>query len=99
MPTGAKSAGKERLALLIVLESPPRGVDFGVQDGKGSSYRTVERVRSVGRDVLFACSVEVRRTAGGVVDYAGSVVQGPAGARFIYLDVGKLAGQEDSRWE
>nr|WP_206108274.1 DUF5990 family protein [Paludisphaera soli] len=36
------------LRLRIVLESPPAGVDFGLQLGKGSDYETIETQRSQG---------------------------------------------------
>jgi hypothetical protein len=88
-----------RLSLLIVLESPPKGVAFGIQEGKGSSYTTVSKVHSVGRDCLFSCSIEVKKKPSGALDFAGPIVQGKPGERFIYLDIGKLAGQEDSPWE
>ncbi len=30
------------LSLRIVLVVPPAGVDFGIQEGKGSSYKTIQ---------------------------------------------------------
>lgn len=32
-------------------------------------------------------------------NFLGDYVQGPRGGRFVYVNSGKLAGQEDSCWE
>ena len=45
------------LRLRIVLVAPPAGVDFGLQDGKGSDYRTIQKQRSRGADLSFDCTV------------------------------------------
>ncbi len=88
------------LRLRIVLVAPPIGVDFGVQDGKGSAYQTIEKQRSDGTDLKFECTVTVRdNRQDGSPNFVGSLAQGPVGARFVYIDVGKLAGQSDSCWE
>jgi hypothetical protein len=34
----------------------------------------------------------------GAADFRGPFVQGPRGGRFVYLDIGTLAGQHDSPW-
>jgi len=47
------------LRLRIVLVAPPAGVDFGLQDGKGSDYRTIQKQRSRGADLSFDCTVTV----------------------------------------
>lgn len=88
------------LRLRIVLESPPAGVDFGLQQGKGADYRTVQTQRSKGEDLAFEATVTARDDPGdGTPDFLGPLAQGPRGGRFLYIDVGKLAGQEDSMWE
>ena len=88
------------ITLKIVLAAPPPGVDFGVQDGKGNNYRTLQKQRSKGGDLHFACTVTVKNgREDGAPNLLGSVVQGPPAARFIYIGVGKYAGQIDSCWE
>lgn len=86
--------------LRIVLLSPPAGVAFGVQDGKGSDYRTIQKQRSKGADLKFEFTMTVRDNRDdGLPNFTGPLAQGPATGRFIYIDVGKLAGQSDSCWE
>ena len=88
------------LRLRIVLESPPAGVAFGLQQGKGADYRTVQTQRSQGDGLTFEGKVTAREDAGdGTPNFLGPLAQGPKGGRFLYIDVGKLAGQEDSTWE
>ncbi len=88
------------LRLRIVLVAPPVGVDFGVQDGKGSDYTTIQKQRSNGADLSFELAVMVKDNRDdGLPNFLGSVTQGPATGRFIYIDIGKLAGQSDSCWE
>jgi Family of unknown function (DUF5990) len=88
------------LRLGIVLEAPPSGVDFGVQDGKGSDYTTIQKQRSKGADLTFKFTVKVKDNRDdGLPNFLGPLTHGPAMGRFIYIDIGKLAGQSDSCWE
>ena len=81
------------IELRIVLESPPPGVDFGIQHGRGSRYETILKQRSAaGRDVIFEFSLPLKP------NLTGPLVQGPPGARFVYVDIGRCAGQADSCW-
>jgi hypothetical protein len=87
------------LPLRIVLEKPTAGVDFGLQEGRGSSYETIQKQRSRGKDLSFDCTVRVK--AGGndsAPNFLGPLVQGPSGARFIYIDIGTYAGQTETHW-
>ena len=81
------------LTLRIVLERPPKGVDFGLQKGRGSAYETVQTQRSKGQDLRFQFTAGVRGPA-----LVGPFVQGPAGQRFVYIDIGTYAGQADTCW-
>jgi Family of unknown function (DUF5990) len=88
------------LPLRIVLDGPPSGVDFGLQNGKGKNYQTIQKQRSKGNDLCFDCMVTVKDNRDeGLPTFLGPLTQGPATARFIYIDIGKLAGQPDSCWE
>ena len=87
------------LTLRIVLESPPPGVDFGIQKGRGSVYETIQTQRSTGGDLKFELNVALKMTGTGAsADFGGPCVQGPHGGRFVYLDIGTLAGQRDTPW-
>jgi Family of unknown function (DUF5990) len=89
----------DEITLRIVLETPPPGVDFGIQKGRGSIFETIERQRSTGGDVVFEFSVGLKAaSAGGQPDFAGDIVQGPRGGRFVYVDIGTYAGQRDTPW-
>lgn len=88
------------LRLRIVLVDPPPGVDFGLQDGKGSDYKTIQKQRSKGDDLSFLCTVTVKNNRDdGLPNFLGPLTQGPATGRFIYIDIGKAAGQSESCWE
>jgi Family of unknown function (DUF5990) len=87
------------LILRIVLEKPPAGVDFGLQDRRGSDYQTIQKHRSKGEDLRFQFGIRIKENgAGDVPKLVGSVVQGPAGARFVYLDIGTYASQTETCW-
>jgi uncharacterized protein DUF5990 len=90
---------ERELTLRIVLERPPKGVDFGLQKGRGSAYQTVQKQRSKGNDLIFTFTVGIR-AEGTVASPAllGPFVQGPPAERFVYLDIGTYAGQKDSSW-
>jgi hypothetical protein len=80
----------------IILESPPPGVLFGLRKGRGSSYETIQKQQSTGEDLVFEFSAEATGTA--PPDFRGSAVQGSRGERFVYLDIGTMAGQRESPW-
>ena len=88
------------LRLRIVLLAPPAGVDFGIQQGKGSGYTTILKQRSNGSDLAFEFTVTVKDNRDdGRPNFLGPLVQGPTTGRFVYIDIGKSAGQVDSCWE
>ena len=87
------------LRLRIVLEKPPVGVDFGLQEGKGHDYKTVQRQRSRGKNLIFDCTVTVKDNRDdGLPNFLGPLTQGPPTDRFIYFDIGQFAGQKDCCW-
>jgi len=87
------------LTLRIVLEKPPAGVDFGLQKGKGSDYETVLKQRSTAKDLHFEFRIGLKTSAKDrTPDFSGPLVQGPPGQRFVYVDIGTYAGQNDACW-
>ena len=82
--------------LKIILLSPPPGIDFGLQKGSGSNYETIQKQRSGSHDLNFKFSIETKgdRLKDLAPDFRGPFVQGPVNGRFIYIDIGALAGQE-----
>jgi hypothetical protein len=88
------------LPLRIVLVAPPPGVDFGLQEGKGNDYKTIQKQRSKDADLTFEFTLAVKdNREDGLPNFLGPLAQGPTKGRFIYIDIGKLAGQPDSCWE
>ncbi|MEQ1825057.1 MAG: DUF5990 family protein [Pirellula sp.] len=86
--------------LRIVVVDPPSGVDFGIQEGKGNDYKTILVQSSKTADLQFDCNITVKgNRAGGPPNFVGPIAQGPPTGRFIYIDIGKLAGQIDSCWQ
>ena len=96
-PKVAKETPRE-LALRIILQKPPAGVDFGLQKGRGSGYEAVQKQRSSGGDLKFDFAVTLKAGKEVLPDFAGPFVQGPSGERFVYLDIGTCAGQENTPW-
>lgn len=98
--TGAKvEVISQEIPLRIVLVAPPSGVDFGIQHGKGNNYTTILTQRSDGTNLTFEFSVTGKVKAGDdLLNFIGPLSQGPASGRFIYIDIGKYAGQTNSCW-
>ena len=87
------------VTLRIVLEKPTAGVDFGLQKGKGSDYEVVAKQRSNGGDLEFEFTVTAESGRhDDLPNFAGPFVQGPAGERFVYIDIGTYAGQTNTPW-
>ena len=90
---------EHELTLCIVLESPPPGVDFGLQKGRGHDYETVQKQRSKNQDLQFEFTIRaIVDHKPGPPNFLGPFVQGPRGQRFIYIDIGTCAGQTDTVW-
>jgi hypothetical protein len=79
----------------IVLETPPPGVDYALQEGRGSDSETVQTQRSDGSDLRFEFTAGARTSASSL-DFRGPFIQGPAGGRFVYICIGTSAGQTDT---
>lgn len=93
-----KDHGQVRLR--VVLVAPPAGVDFGVQEGKGNDYKTILKQRSKAADLAFEFTLTVKdNREDGLPNFLGPLAQGPTTGRFIYLNIGKSAGQSDSCWD
>jgi hypothetical protein len=89
---------ERQVTLRIILERPPSGIDFGVQEGHGSDYKTVQTQRSSKQDLRFEFPIRVKEGKNGRPTFLGSFAQGPADNRFIYLDIGTYAGQINTPW-
>jgi Family of unknown function (DUF5990) len=87
------------LTLRIILEKPPKDVDFGLQKGRGANYETTQTQRSKGKDLSFEFTAGVK-SPGKLAPptFLGPFMQGPPEARFLYIDIGTYAGQMGSCW-
>ena len=89
---------ERQLTLRIIVESPPGGVDFGVQEGHGNDYKTVQKQRFTKQNLRFEFPIRVKEGKNGEPNFLGDFAQGPANNRFIYLDIGTFAGQTNTTW-
>jgi hypothetical protein len=85
---------KTELALRIVVDGPVPGLVMALQRGAAAKAELL-----AGDGAIFEFAV----TADGALPdgrprLLGPFVQGPPAERFVYLCVGKMAGQADSPW-
>jgi hypothetical protein len=88
----------QELTFRIVLESPPAGVDYGLQKGGGNDYEVTQKQRSKTGDLRFEFNARVKEGKDGQPVLLGPFVHGPPQERFVYLDIGTYAGQTDTPW-
>lgn len=88
----------QEISLRIRLQNPPAGVDFGLQQGSGHTYDTLQKQRSAGQELVFDCTIGAQPDKDGHPRLSGKLVQGPPASRFLYITIGTSAGQWDSVW-
>src|ERR1051326_100743 len=90
---------ERNLTLRIVIEDPLPGVDYALQEGKGSAYALAQKQRSTGKDLTFEFAPAIKHGArDGISALRGPHVQGRPCERFVYIDIGTCAGQAESCW-
>jgi hypothetical protein len=89
---------KVAVPLRIVVVAPPVDVVYGIQRGRGSAYEVAFAERLKQGDVTFEFAITAAEGKDGAANFLGEYVQGPAGRRFIYVDVGRAARQHDTAW-
>lgn len=94
MPANAHAPSE--IALRIVVLGPPPGVAFAMQIKRDELAAPVSATKS---KLVFETRAKVVADAAGAPRFTGPAIQGPAGARFIYVNSGKRAGQADSCWD
>ncbi len=85
----------EEIKLRIIIERPPSGIDYALQKGRGNPYEMVQKQRSGKKDLIFEFPVSFSARTKSLT---GPYVQGPAGAKFVYIDIGTYAGQQNTPW-
>jgi Family of unknown function (DUF5990) len=88
------------LPLRITLTKPSTGVDFGVQNGSGTTYTITNKQHSTGADLSFTFEIIVKGDSANdaLPKLSGPYVQGPVGGKFTYINIGPYAGQHDGIW-
>jgi Family of unknown function (DUF5990) len=86
------------ITMRIVLESPPAGIDFALQKGSGTNFECVQKQRSTGGDLTFEFPLRVKLTNGETPNFLGHFAQGKRDERFVYIDIGTIAGQINTPW-
>ena len=90
---------EHELMFRIVLEKPPAGVDFALQKGKGSKCEIVQKQRSGTGDLRFEFTVRaISEAKDEAPNLLGPFVQGPPDVRFVYIGIGRFAGQTGTEW-
>jgi hypothetical protein len=85
------------LALRIMVEQPLAGVALALQHGKDTlEPPTVSSPALVMFDLVVRLGAP---QADGRPRFLGPYAQGPAAARFVYVCVGRRAGQADTPWD
>ena len=85
------------LPLRIVVLHPPADVLFAVQEGS-SELLAPSQVQQ--DQITFGFTVRVvEKEPGEKPDFLGSFVQGPRMGRFVYVNSGRHAGQQNSYWD
>jgi hypothetical protein len=88
----------QEIRFRIILESPPPGVDYGLQKGGGNDYEVTQKQRSKTGDLKFEFDARLKEGKDGLPVLLGPFVHGPPQERFVYLDIGTYAGQTDTPW-
>ncbi|CAN5562114.1 hypothetical protein BH10BAC3_BH10BAC3_06410 [soil metagenome] len=90
----------QQVTLRIKLVKPPPSLNFALQQGAGNIYELVQKQISGNEDLIFVCPVKCTgdRQKDILPKLGGSFVQGPAGAKFIYIGSGAFAGNANSVW-
>jgi len=87
------------LPIRIVVEGPVPGLAIALQRGHAARVELVAPASQSTDAIALDLEVTVDgRLADGRPRLLGPYVQGPPVARFVYLTVGKYAGQADSQW-
>ncbi len=86
--------------LQITLIKPTPGVVFGLQKGSGNVYETIQKQIPTSNDLSFTFTIKVKgdRPKDKLPKLSGPFVQGPADGKFVYIDIGKCAGQFGTMW-
>ncbi len=99
MESGAMGTERFELPIRIVVENPVPGLAIALQRGNAAKATLVAPSSRSPDAVVFDLEITVDgRLPDGRPRLLGPSVQGPPEARFVYLPLGRYAGQADSEW-
>lgn len=89
------------LSLHIVVQTPPIGVDYGLQKGSGNDVVVLQVRRTDGSDLDFHVPIVIKGDSSkdDMPKFSGPFSQGPKGGNFIYVNIGGAAGQQDAAFQ
>ena len=82
--------------LRIVVEQPPAGVQWRLQQGQAE---LVAPTRVTSDAVHFEFALRVGPPRDGLPNFLGPAAQGPADGRFVYINSGRRAAQQGTGWD
>jgi hypothetical protein len=95
MTPATPRAQQAQLRLRITVVDPPAGVAFAMQRGRSE---LAEAVATRADALVFEFPVNVADANCAPPRLVGEFTQGPAAGRFVYINVGTMAGQRGSPW-
>ena len=85
---------KHKISMRITVKNPVPGVAIRMQKGRDELVPPVESSRE---SVVFDFTVTVD-LSGDAPNFLGKFTQGPKDKRFVYINTGTYAGQQDTFW-
>lgn len=85
----------QEIPIRIIVEDPPSSARFAVQRGKSE---LLDPKTSSQEKLVFEFSMRVRNDRADGPNFLGPFAQGPAGARFVYVNSGMMAAEPESHW-
>jgi hypothetical protein len=79
----------------IIVQGPLRGVTYAVQRGRDG---LLEPVRATDDELVFEFPLTIADLDAIPPRLTGKFAQGPPSSRFVYVNSGSMAGEQDSCW-
>jgi hypothetical protein len=83
------------ITLIINLHHSFSGVLYGLQQGTGSNYKTIQKQEGGQSALNFTCEVACKK-AEGHLNFLGPFCHGTPKERFVYIDIGTYSSITDS---
>jgi hypothetical protein len=87
---------EQTLPFRIIIEKPVNGIVYGLQKGSGNGYETLQKQVSDSGDLIFDIAIALKKNKEGHMVLHGPFIHGPSHERFLYVDFGNYAGQDNA---